>query len=572
VITPDSPEAWLTGLGVTFPAIKDDAAYTINDLYETTYYPYTCVIGRDMVIRDTPYVSSEEALEGSIMDVAYMRDPLDVEMVMDVSDSMNSPSPSDPGGDSKLIMMRQAATMIADFLHDHGQVDDRMGLVWFTDDASEYEEPVSHDKLLSVQTYWASLRTQIETRETGTCTAMGAGLQTAFDTLDAEGMQDRFVILCTDGMQNIEPKVAPVGGHFEIIDSGGWLCGGHSGAPPHPGVDITSYDARIHPIGIGITATYEGLLQDIANATGGFYRGTDDPDVDLDLIYFLDLCNCMAGGSPAVVHHNAGKFYPEKCQAIESFYLNRSARKVTAMLSWKRAQGSNLTFWLRAPDGSLLDLHRQMRLFEDHCLATFYLPRRRNGKELPHVGEWRMIVRGETAGSYADYHAFVIAEDREVKYYVDYPRKVYAVGDRLPITIKLTELKEPVLKVKEILVEMAHQRVPLEELLAEYQPSVKPEEMGIKEYPKEPTLLKLVAMTVDPKFREQLKPVRSRLSLQAKEIECQIGKESIVVPLALKQSGLHSFKVAVHCETSRNGPIRRLDLVSVHVTPGKAAL
>ena len=220
-------QAWMTGLGVTFPAVQDDPSLAIMDSYTEGSFgiPQSYVIGRDFVIRQHIYGAvTEDVLEGHVMDVVYMRDPIDVEMVMDVSDSMNS-SPSGPGGDSKLTMMAQAATMILDFLNDHGQVDDRMGLVWFTDDKSEYSNPAG-DKLFPILTNWVDLRAQINAPVTGTCTAMGAGLQTAFDTLSSS-VQRRFAILCTDGMQNIEPKVTQVGSQYEIIDSGGWLCGGH---------------------------------------------------------------------------------------------------------------------------------------------------------------------------------------------------------------------------------------------------------------------------------------------------------------------------------------------------------
>ena len=286
--TEAAADAWMTGLGVTFPAVQDSAASDIFRSYvpapETLYVPRVFIIDRDGIIRyDHTGSEAEAVIEGHLLDVVYIRDAVDVEMVMDVSDSMNSPSPSDPGGDTKLEIMKQAATMITDFLNDNGQVDDRMGLVWFTDDVEEYET-LAGDKLLPIQANWGDLRAQILAHGTGICTAMGAGLQTAFDTLSAS-TQGRFVILCTDGMQNVQPKVAEVGGHFEIINAGGWECGsGVSSVDEHPGVDIASYDARVHTIGIGITDTYRPLLEDVADATVGFFKGTDDPVTDLDFI------------------------------------------------------------------------------------------------------------------------------------------------------------------------------------------------------------------------------------------------------------------------------------------------
>ncbi|MFC2049636.1 VWA domain-containing protein [Chloroflexota bacterium] len=585
--------AWMGGLGVTFPAIHDPA-YAIHTSYYTTlatFPPHFYVIGRDGVIcADLSGLGlvSEGELEGHVMDALYARDPVDVEMVMDVSDSMNDPSPSDPGGDSKIDMMKQAVSIVGDFLFDHGQVDDRMGLVWFTDDAHELESfpPV---KLFPVQDWWRGLRRVIRDHDTGTCTAMGAGLQKAFNTLEPpSGGDRRHVILCTDGMQNIDPMVTRIREffgrmHLEIIDSRVSefgpgrisLCGlVHSSVPPNPGHDIADYGTHVHVIGIGITDEYSLLLEQIASETGGLYRETDDPATDLDLIYLLALCDCMAGASPAVVHHNAGRLSEEECETVECFYLNRSVRKVTVMLSWKKVQSSSLAFWLRTPDGTLLDLHEKMKFFETHCMATFYLPIRQNGEELSHVGQWRMIIRGESDFPCADYHAMVVAEDRETHYHVDFPRKLYEVGDILPVHIQLTELEEPLFQMSDIVMETAQLRVPLAEILAQHKVSSYElqhgQTTGTCSGDADPIGMKLKAITMHPHFKEILKPMRTRLSLQEGNLECKITEKGTLIPVVLTQPGLISLKVTTRCETPQNGPVSRTDLISVHVGPGKA--
>ncbi|GAH21510.1 unnamed protein product, partial [marine sediment metagenome] len=114
--------------------------------------------------------------------------------------------------------------------------------------------------------------------------------------------------------------------------------------------------------------------------TGGFYKGTNDPENDLDLIYFIDVCNCMAGGSPSILYHNIDSFSEEEYKKEEIFYVNSSVRKITAILSWKKSQESNFKFWLYSPDGALLDLHTEMKLYENHCMATIYLPKRKDKK------------------------------------------------------------------------------------------------------------------------------------------------------------------------------------------------
>ncbi|MEW6351155.1 MAG: VWA domain-containing protein [Thermodesulfobacteriota bacterium] len=565
---------WLSTCGFTFPVAHDDPPAVLwKYVTPPLSWPQIFIIGRDMTIQkyvNGPTIADEATLENMLLDVLFVRDPVNLAMVMDVSDSMNSPSPSDPSGDSKLTMMKRACNIITDLLNDHGQIDDRVGLVWFTDDAGEYADPISGEKLVSVANSAAALKAEIDLHATGNCTALGAGLQTGFDTL-ATRPSDRFVILCTDGMQNIDPKVTPVGNHLEICDSGGWLCGAHAPVKPHPGVDITHHNTTIQTIGIGIEASYATLLQDTANATGGFYLGTNDPDIDLDLLYYVDLCNCMSGGSPAVVTHIAGRLHAAEKIAKVHFNLNRSVRKVTAILSWKRSQHVSMTFWLHDPKGKRIPLHGALRHHKSYALATLYLPID-PPEANEHVGRWRMVIAADMRGSYADYHAAVIAEDRDVKCRLDYPRKTYSVGDVLPIRIRVEEMQRPVPKITEIAVETAHLADPLPELISSYRASpfeIRRRIRELPEPPETPLLMKLAAMASDPGFRERLKPLRSVLSLQQGSLRPEFREREILLQFELKKTGLHTFKVITEAETEKNGPVQRTNVVSVLVDPGR---
>lgn len=565
-------QTWLVGMGITFPVVQDNASNTIFNSYATGTggIPQLYIIDRNQVIHSSHLgADTESVIEGHILDAIYARESVDIEMVMDVSDSMNSVP---TGGDSKLIMMKQAAKMVVDFLRDHGQSSDRMGLVWFTDDVSEYVNSTGQ-KLLPVLSNGLDLKNQIDAQGTGICTAMGAGLQKAFDTLSSS-TQKRFTLLLTDGMQNIEPKVTKVGSHYEIVDSGGWLCGGHSSIPPHPGVDITTYNTTIHTIGVGITATYTGLLQDIANATDGFYLGTNDPASDLDLIYFVHLCNCLAGGSPSIVHHNSGTYYVQECRTIEKFLLNHSVRKITAILSWERALAGALTFWLRAPDGSLLDLHQEMKLYDSYCMATIYLPKEQNGTLLPHIGEWEMIISGETSELAASYHALIIAEDTESHLELAYPRTVYEVGDILPLHIHLEEAGTAVVQPNELLIEKTTLPVPISELLAKYKitPYHYMEQLKVtrENCELDPLEVKLKVLASDPHFQKCLQPIRKKFSLKEGTLNCEITEKDIIIPVLLTAPGLNTFRIISYFETKKNGPIQRVTMVSIHVDLGKA--
>jgi len=559
--------------GVTFPALHGPSIIW-NYLSGSYSWPVIYIIGADSRVKsihDQGTLYTESELEGHILDVVYQRSPVSVDLVADVSSSMLSP-PSGSSGDNKLTLLQQALNIVLDVIVTHGQSDDTVGLTRFSDNASDLQ--FAGKKLIAMNQI-SHVRDGITalTQNTGTCTAIGAGLQTAFDTLVAEATHDRFAILCTDGMQNIEPKVTNAGSQMEIRNSGGWLCGPASSVPEKPGIDITTYDTRVHTIGIGATANYESLLQDLADHTGGFYRGTNDPQNDLDLIYTVSLCNCLAKGSPAVVCHRNGILHAKQCQAVETFPVNRTARKMSVLLSWQNGQNTNLTFWLHAPDGTLLKLDGKLKVFENYCMATIYLPVQQHEKELPFVGQWTMVIRGEMEGGNADYHAMVIVEDREVKYTVDYPRKAYAVGDILPLKMKVKESKEPVTRIAEIVMEHAEPRVPVAEILANYKVSLYELRRSMmceraSEHTEALIHEKLQALEKNPKYRELLSPARKTFALSNGSLECRINEGEIIIPIAFKQPGLHSFKLTVQCETPESGPICRTEIVSVLVGAG----
>jgi hypothetical protein len=569
---------------ITFPVIQPD-----QSTYNKTYYDYVpedtrdyppnlWIINRNQVIchysnlydPTLPDPALKDSIEDSILECLYVREPVDLELVMDVSGSMRS---SSTGGDSKLVLMKQASKMLIDFLYWNGKAEDRVGLVWFTDNASEYER--QGQKLFPVKNNVANLtdlKNQIDTLGMGNCTAMGAGLQTAFSTLEPS-TNKRYMILLTDGMQNIEPKLARLNDHCEIIDgSDRNICGAHSNVAARPGVDIASYNTGVHTIGVGITATYESLLQDLSNETDGQFLATNQPSADLDLIYFVDLCNCLAGSSPAIVHHHAGTFSPNECQAIETFKLNQSVRKITAIVSWEKSKEGSMAFWLHAPDGTILDLHQEMKLFDAYAMATIYLPKEQDGNILPHVGEWQIIVRGET-GSATEYHTMVIAEDPETRIWFDYPKKRYEIGDIVPLRIRMEESQQALPLAQEIHLEKTTLRTPVPEVLARYQSIPRQLEERVHTtsqiYELNPLETKMEALSIDPAFKDVLKPQKISSSLREGTLDCYINEREIILPVLLTEPGLNTFLINFEFDSNDTGPISRVSMASVHVLPGE---
>ncbi len=148
------------------------------------------------------------------------------------------------------------------------------------------------------------------------------------------------------------------------------------------------------------------------------------------------------------------------------------------------------------------------------------------------------------------------------------------MGDLIPLRVKLIESEKPILEVNEILMEKACLRVPLTELFAQYKVSpfelLRETKTRARRYKKDPVILKIEAMASDPRFSDRLKPSRTQFSLRKGELKCKVEGREILIPVVLEQSGLHSFKVEIQCETPDNGPIYRTDMVTVNVGPGKA--
>jgi hypothetical protein len=578
------------GAGLPFPAIQDNPP--ANDIYHAFDdrvlwwgMPQIYVIDRDQIVHSSATycyvdpimipIETQEQIENRIMDAIAERDPVTVEFVADVSGSMNSV----PAGssDPKLQLMKDAANIAANVLGDHGQTGDRAGLVSFSDVANDHGGTF-HATLGNA----ASITGLIDPLIADGCTAMGAGLQTAFNMHVADGSpNDRHAILLTDGRQNIEPYVRtyidslfPFIAHSEILDDGGSGCSGiHSGTAGNPGHDLINYDTKVHTIGLGITGSYGWDLNMLSATTGGIYRATNDPNADLQLIYEVDLCEALAGGSPTVIHYNTGHYYQEKCRVVERFQVNSTIRKLTAILSWEHALNGDLTFWLRAPDGTLLDLHKEMRLFDSYAIAQIYLPNYKDGVKLPYIGEWEMIIGGVIDDNKAFYRASVIGEDPELKFSFDFPRNIYSVGDMVPLAVSLVaddyKLSEPM----DIVLEHSVLRTPVAELLADYQANPKyisePTNPDCDKCKPDPLGLKLESLSNDPLYKGKLLPVRRSYSLRDGTLDCKVEEKAIILPVILNQPGLNNYRITAKFKDREGGTVTRTSMVSVQVDPGR---
>jgi hypothetical protein len=180
-----------------------------------------------------------------------------------------------------------------------------------------------------------------------------------------------------------------------------------------------------------------------------------------------------------------------------------------------------------------------------------------------------MVIRGEMTGGSAEYHAFVVCEDREVKFRLEIPRKVYEVGDYVPLRVLLQASKQPISKLRDIRLETAYLRLPVAEALSQFPFTSRDANDSGKKKAANRLKEKVLAMQSDSRFRNLLRPVRDVNSLASGDLKCTIEDKAVVVPIRLSRPGLHTFKVDVFCEVGNNGPVARTDVISVMVGPGR---
>ena len=224
------------------------------------------------------------------------RDPVDVELVLDLSGSMLSPACA-TGCDSRLQVLKDAVELFVQLWSVYAIPDDRMGVTYFRTHVDEFSP--GSVPLFPVVANSAALIADVQSQTTvsGNLTAMGGGIQTAVNRL-TDAARSRNVILFTDGMQNVNPMVDAT--TFEIADQPGRPASGVAATSPPTDLN-TALGRKVSTIGIGATPPFIDLLSHIATETNGLFKSTTAPDEDLK-----EVLRRGAGRRPALLQPPAG--------------------------------------------------------------------------------------------------------------------------------------------------------------------------------------------------------------------------------------------------------------------------
>lgn len=374
-----------------------------------------------------------------------LRDPLLVELVLDVSGSMNRPAvPGAPAGaPRRREAMRTGVPALFDLLGQYGLNDDRVGTVYFDTNATAFDTGVP-DKTVSVLAGASdAMRDDILSTldaPTNGSTSLGGGLDTAlsagFDTIAPApvGPVNRVVILMSDGEQNRAPLASVMGGPLLV------------GGVPYP------TDIVVHPITAGrMVAAGAALQSSIATATGGnaplHVEDTADsiPEADFQTYFVQTLAEELVGDKVEMVLDETGKLASGD---TAEFVIPATSDEVALSFFFAASDPTGQIRDMRpiprlfAPDGTEVELRRFVRFGERQVSAKVPLPALSKAGFLKTAGDWRLLVSGDLPA--INYHAMVLLDNTMVATTFALGAPAHVTGWPIRIEATLREAENPI--------------------------------------------------------------------------------------------------------------------------------
>jgi len=392
------------------------------------------------------------------------RPPMDLALVLDFSGSMNEQAPA--GSSPKIEVLKDAVDLFLRTWKQYAIRGDRIAVVYFSSNvAVETGALIDFATLapgVTIEDTLDSLIAAVRARVASGTTAMGGGLQTAYNliTPGAPGRIKR-VILFTNGMQNYSPMVRknaasqfviqsepinPANGVFG--DSGVTAMGG-----PAFGTALASLGIPVHTLGIGVSETaddrWQSLISGISADTLGLNQFISRA-FELEGAFLNNLVLALRGFSPTLVRDNASRWTGAE-QTFE-FPMDAAATKATFILSWAGSpSGRRLSFELIGPDGKVATALTRLIPGKQYLLAEAFFPLANTlGRPVGHAGLWRMKVISDggrtnaptprdTASFVADnrpvdFRAYLIADVPEMRFDARFGKARYRAGEDLILT------------------------------------------------------------------------------------------------------------------------------------------
>lgn len=247
---------------------------------------------------------------------------MDIVLVMDRSGSMGI---NTSAGITRWQALKDAAANFLLILTNLGRTGDNLGLTYFHGSATQpslVNFPITLIPLNNA-TVVNTVNSELNSQSPSGSTAMGAGMKNAQGKV-TDNTRARFLVLFTDGDQNVNP---------EVNSDGQGYTDGTSINPSYP---AGPQSIKVFTIGISSPSGPDLLtLQNMANSNRGNYVGTDDGSL---AVAFTDqLVNAMGSLSPQLISRSTTNLNSNAASTtLQTFPLNKKVSRLLLQIQADR--------------------------------------------------------------------------------------------------------------------------------------------------------------------------------------------------------------------------------------------
>jgi hypothetical protein len=335
-----------------------------------------------------------------------------------------------PGCPRRSVLLKDAVELFIRLWAAVSVPSDRLGVNYFRTNVDD-QFNVAGDQIPLLSDGKDLIITSVGGQGANNSTAMGGGIKRAVEVLNGlNNTPIRRVILFTDGMQNVNPMVRSQNNQLVIADETGRPNSNVPGTPP---LVLDTSGIAVDTIGIGAGEDFVGLLQEIANQTGGRTWPTSDPAYDLRRFFVEQLINALKGFSPQLVAYRHGSLAANG--STETFAIESGVRKLVLKVSCKR--GDTVDFSV-ARNG--VDVTSAGSFVNGSFYKIFVIDFPAKGG-ITSRGNWEVRIKGTTATAY---EAAAIVDGGDLNYDALFDVARPRVGDPLELVARLTSGGKPI--------------------------------------------------------------------------------------------------------------------------------
>ncbi|MCB2195351.1 MAG: fibronectin type III domain-containing protein [Bacteroidetes bacterium] len=365
--------------------------------------------------------------------IPVLRDPVKVALVLDISGSMGWVIPG--GTDIRWNVLKKAVELFVEKLEISQQVGDEIALTYFTTNLVTPNPPLDAGFIDITEQDANPSTTDTITKDMNSrvplsATAMGLGL---LDGKNKLGNNDpstnrKIVLLFTDGIQNVHPKVNDDGRTFSTVSDILNDC-------PCSELDSVYY----YSIGLGSSTLVPAILSQISDANGGISLSiTTGADTEPEIHNFFQnqFANMLEGGSPQIVSRKIGDL--SSGNLTYKFQINNVVSRVFFELIHDENSNINVTI---KKDGLALDDYTIEKTGDFYKLVNIELPII-SDEVIYGGGEWEVVVSGESSNPF---YLTCFTDDHFLKYHSGLNKPIYKTGDTIKFNSDLIYAGSPLI-------------------------------------------------------------------------------------------------------------------------------